>query len=61
MTRKKNFPLKTLVATGLAVALIGCAEKAEEPMDAGMTDASDEPVEGRDAPPAPTRPQIHHL
>ena len=44
MTRKKNFPLKTLVATGLAVALIGCAEKAEEPMDAGMTDASDEPV-----------------
>jgi len=44
MTKKRNFPLKTLLAASLAVALIGCSEKAEEPADAGMADASDEPV-----------------
>ena len=44
MTRKQNLPLKTFLATGLAVALIGCAEKADEPMDASMTEASDDPV-----------------
>jgi peptidyl-dipeptidase Dcp len=44
MTRKQDLLLKTFLATGLAVALIGCAEKADEPMDASMTEASDDPV-----------------
>ena len=44
MTKKQKSPLKTLLAASLAVALIGCSEKAEDPMDAGMADASDEPV-----------------
>ena len=44
MTIKQKSPYKILLAASLAVTLIGCSEKAEEPADGGMTDASDEPV-----------------
>ncbi|MDH3924981.1 MAG: M3 family metallopeptidase [Xanthomonadales bacterium] len=44
MTKKQNFPLKTLLVAGLAIALYGCSEKAEEAGEAGMTAVSDEPV-----------------
>jgi peptidyl-dipeptidase Dcp len=44
MTKKQNFPLKTLLAASLAIVLTGCSDKVEEPADTSMADASDEPV-----------------
>ncbi len=36
MIKMNRIPLKTLLVAGLAAALLGCAEKSEEPADAGM-------------------------
>jgi peptidyl-dipeptidase Dcp len=44
MTNKTVFPLKTLLAAGLAAALFGCAEKAEEPAMAESAAAPQEPA-----------------
>jgi peptidyl-dipeptidase Dcp len=44
MTKRHNFPLKTLFAASLAVTLIGCSDKTEEPAETSMADAADEPV-----------------
>jgi peptidyl-dipeptidase Dcp len=44
MTKKQNFPLKTLLAASLAFVLTGCSDKVEEPADTSMSDASDVPV-----------------
>jgi peptidyl-dipeptidase Dcp len=44
MIKKPRFPLKSLMVASLAIVLTGCSEKADEPADAGMTDASDELV-----------------
>jgi peptidyl-dipeptidase Dcp len=43
MSTKQNLPLKTLLAAGLAMALIGCTEKAEPVADTDVASA-DEPV-----------------
>jgi peptidyl-dipeptidase Dcp len=43
MSKKHNFPLKTLLAASLAMALSACSEKAEEEADTGMA-AEQEPV-----------------
>jgi peptidyl-dipeptidase Dcp len=42
MTNKLNIPLKTLVATSLAIALAACSEKAEEPAETALAEAADE-------------------
>ena len=60
MSNKQNFPLKTLLAAGLAIAIVGCSEKAEEAADTGMT-ATDEtvveaPVEVADTAPVADNP-----
>jgi peptidyl-dipeptidase Dcp len=44
MTKRHNSPLKTLLAVSLAVTLIGCSEKTDEPVETSMADASDEAV-----------------
>ncbi|MFC1688904.1 M3 family metallopeptidase [Pseudomonadota bacterium] len=44
MRKIQNFPLKTLLAAGLALALFGCSEKAEDPGVAEQSAGSDEPV-----------------
>ncbi len=45
MNKRMNFPLKSLLAAGLAVALTGCSERSEQPAETELA-AADEPIAG---------------
>jgi len=44
MSNKQNLPLKTLFAAGLAVALYGCSERADQTADTDTVAAAEEPA-----------------